>query len=211
MDDAKIHLSLQESELVNNKEWLFSKRKIIDKVYKLLGGLEDEYRLIVENEKADLPGQFINSGGKISRGDNYKGLPFLILDYPAIFNKENIFAVRTMFWWGNFFSISLHLSGKSIPDKDLFLKWIAFFGQYHFMICVNENQWEHDFDPDNYTAIKEINSGVLTKVLENNFFKVAKKIELDRWNEVPGFLNDSFAEIVQFLKLNYHQGDGKGL
>ncbi|MEO6134266.1 MAG: hypothetical protein ABIP35_03870 [Ginsengibacter sp.] len=211
MNDAKIHLSIQESELVNNKEWLFYKKNIIDKVYNLLGGLNDQYRNIVENEKQNLPLHFINSGGKISRGENYKGLPFLILDYPAIFNKENIFAVRTMFWWGNFFSISLHLSGKSVPEKEQLPKWISFLGQYNFMICVNENQWEHDFEPGNYIAIKEINRAELEKVATNNFFKVAKKIELNRWNEVPEFLKNSFAEIVHFLKFNYHPDGEKGL
>jgi hypothetical protein len=49
--------------------------------------------------------------GKISRGENYQLLPYIILDYPSYFSRNNIFAVRTMFWWGNFFSITLHLSG----------------------------------------------------------------------------------------------------
>lgn len=211
MDNAKIHLSIQESELVNNKEWLFYKKNIIDKVYNLLGGLNDQYRNIVENEKQNLPVQFLNSGGKISRGENYKGLPFLILDYPAIFNKENIFAVRTMFWWGNFFSISLHLSGKSVPDKEQLPKWISFLGQYNFMICVNENQWEHDFELGNYIAINKMTKEDFESVATNNFFKVAKKIELNKWEEVPEFLKNSFAEIVHCLKFNYHPDGGKGL
>ena len=41
--------------------------------------------------------------GKISRGENYRGLPYLILDYPAYFSQKDIFAFRTMFWWGHFF------------------------------------------------------------------------------------------------------------
>ena len=211
MIDAKIHLSLQELELVNNKEWLFSKRNIIDKVYRLLGDLNDRYSNIVENEGSGLPVSFIKSGGKISRGENYKGLPFLILDYPAIFNKENIFAVRTMFWWGNFFSISLHLSGKSMLGKEILPKWIDYFGQNNYMICVNGVQWEHDFEPENYIAIREMGPKELEIISVNNFFKVAKKIELDRWNDVPGFLNNSFTEIVKFLKFNYHPSGEKGL
>ena len=54
----------------------------------------------------------LNSSPKISKGENYKGLPWLVLDYPRYFNKEDIFAIRTLFWWGNFFSITLHISGK---------------------------------------------------------------------------------------------------
>ena len=44
---------------------------------------------------------------------------------PAVFSKENIFAIRTMFWWGNFFSISLHVSGKYFKTEIDFSKLSA--------------------------------------------------------------------------------------
>jgi len=33
----------------------------------------------------------------------------MVLDFPALFTTKTVFAYRTMFWWGNFFSASLHL------------------------------------------------------------------------------------------------------
>ena len=54
----------------------------------------------------------VQSTPKIAKGENYLQLPYVLLDYPRCFDKENIFAIRTMFWWGNFFSITLHLSGS---------------------------------------------------------------------------------------------------
>jgi hypothetical protein len=89
---AKIHLSKWEMNLVKNTEWIFTKRKIMEKAHLLLGRLHADYRQIIESELEYLPDNFIMAGGKISRGENYKGLPFLILDYPAMFSKENIFA-----------------------------------------------------------------------------------------------------------------------
>lgn len=44
------------------------------------------------------------------------GQLYLILDYPGMLSTENIFAVRTLFWWGNIFSVSLHLSSKRFND-----------------------------------------------------------------------------------------------
>lgn len=211
MTIAKIHLSKQESELVNNKEWLFSKQEIIDKVFHLLGNINQRYRQIVEKEKIFLPVQFQKPGGKISRGENYKGLPFLILDYPAIFGKENIFAVRTMFWWGNHFSITLHLSGKYIPGKKDILHLISFFRQHDYLVCVNESQWEHTFEAGNFIAFDQLNSKHLATIATGNFLKVAKKIDLNRWDEVPEFLENSFTEIVQFLKFNFPLYGGKDL
>jgi hypothetical protein len=203
-DDAKIHLSPQEMELVNNSEWILTKQGIMKKAHFLLGELHHNYKKIVETEKEFLPADFQKPGGKISKGENYLGLPFLILDYPALFSKENIYAIRTMFWWGNFFSISLHLSGKYFSEFKNPRQWILFFQQKGFHICVSENEWEHDFSTSNFMDIKEISEAQLQNIFKKNFFKVAKKIKLNEWNEVPEFLEESFKEIIQFIKISFH-------
>jgi len=202
-DTAKIHLSTVEMELVNNKEWIFTKQQIIEKVTLLLGELHGVFRKIVDDEKEILPSIFQKPGGKISKGENYKGLPYLILDYPAIFGRENIFAIRTMFWWGNFFSISLHLSGENFKKIKNNSGWINFFKQKDFFICINENEWEHDFQKSNFIKINDTDENQLKIILGKNFLKVAKKIELNNWNNVPQFLEISFEEIIEFIKINF--------
>ncbi len=210
-DEAKIHLSPQEMELVNNSEWIFTKQAIMHKAHLLLGELHHEYRKIVEEEKQFLPDHFQKPGGKISKGENYLGLPFLILDYPAVFSKENILAVRTMFWWANFFSISLHFSGKVLPKFRDTPQWLSFFKQKDFYISVSENEWQHEFGASNFIDIKKINEEQLQNIFKRNFFKVAKKIELNQWNEAPEFLEKSFKEIVQFIKISFPPNDEKAL
>ena len=116
--DAKIHLSKLETELIQNPEWIFTKQLIIKKVYKLFGELHEVYKQISEDEKKFLPEFYQITGGRISKGENYGGLPYVMLDYPATFSKENIFTIRTMFWWGNFFSITLHLSEENYKLKE---------------------------------------------------------------------------------------------
>ncbi len=109
---AKIQLSKLENELVNNTEWILTKQAIINKVYLLLGELHETYASILNDERYFISIFKGTKSGKISKGENYLGLPYAILDYPAIFKKEDVFAIRTMFWWGNFFSITLHVSGR---------------------------------------------------------------------------------------------------
>ena len=36
--------------------------------------------------------------GRVFKGEYYRDLPFVTLDFPRIFEKENVFAYRTMFW-----------------------------------------------------------------------------------------------------------------
>jgi hypothetical protein len=209
-EKAKIHLSNLEMELVNNTEWIFTKQKIITKVATMFGELHTVFKNNIEHEKNFLPAILLKTGGKISKGEFYKGLPYLILDYPSSFLKENIFAIRTMFWWGNFFSISLHLSGDSFSAAGKISEWLDYFTLHEFFVCVNESEWEHHFEPSNFISINENNHEELKRMANKSFFKVAKKIEVSNWDYVPEFLEESFRVIIEFIKINF-PGDEKAL
>ena len=66
----------------------------------------------IQVQSLRLPEAVIQSSPKITRGENYQLLPYVILDYPRCFQKEQVFAIRTMFWWGKGISITLHVSGN---------------------------------------------------------------------------------------------------
>src|SRR5688572_25425075 len=112
MSEAKIRLSAKEAELIGNAEIILTKNAILRKVNELLAVLQQEQRNLIMASAATLPIGVVRSSPKISRGENYKGLPYQVLDHPRVFEQENIAAVRTMFLWGNFFSVTLHLSGN---------------------------------------------------------------------------------------------------
>lgn len=200
---AKIHLSTFETELVNNTEWIFTKQKIIGKVHHLLGSLQNRYKNLLENNKG-LPQEILEKkGAKISKGENYNGLPYLILDYPAIFSKESIFAIRTMFWWGNFFSISLHLSGAYFKRSKETDKWFTYLKEKKFSVCINEKEWEHDFSPVNFINANNLDEPQIAQIISKPFFKTGKNIELCKWESAPYFLENAFEEIIEFLKFSY--------
>ena len=202
---AKIHLSTLETELIQNKEWILTKHTVINKVYDLFGKLNEVYKQIA-NEKNDLH-EFYNGNGKISKGENYEGLPYVILDYPASFSKENIFAIRTMFWWGNFFSITFHLSGGKYKLNDGYSKILAFLIENNFFVCIGESEWEHTFDAANYISARELELYKFKEIANRKFFKISKNLELHKWSEAPGFLEKSFREIIDFIKISFPTGE----
>ena len=147
--------------------------------------------------KALLPQEIFIVSPKISRGENYKGLPWLMLDYPRHFDKENVFAIRTLFWWGRCFSITLHLSGRY---KNLFQKKInaaySLLGDHQFYCCINKDEWEHHFEEDNYKLINQCNEEEFQQVIdEKKFIKLSRKIDLNEWRRLP---SQSFA-VNKFL------------
>lgn len=201
--ETKIHLSKLERELIQNKEWILTKRSVTDKVYRLFGEMHTIYKEIAEQETSSFIGLYKNTGGKISKGENYKELPYVILDYPALFTKENIFAIRTMFWWGNFFSISLHLSGKEFQVQKNFSQLFSFLTEHNFYICVNEDEWQHNYEPSNYLAVADLNEKTFREISKRNFFKISKRLKVHDWDAAPHFLEKSFKEIIDFLKISF--------
>ena len=199
---TKLTLSSEEQLLVNNSNWILTKRTIIEKAVLLLSELQDKMKSVTLNYESLLPLAIISSEPKISKGESYRLLPYVLLDYPKYFDKENIFALRTMFWWGNFFSITLHLSGsyKAVFANAL-VKNITALQQGNYYICVNDDQWQHHFEPDNYFVAAEKNREKLKDIiLQRPFIKIARKFPLERWNEMPIVLERSFAAMMELIK-----------
>jgi hypothetical protein len=186
MNQTKVQFSASEMELMCNSEIILTKNKVLGKIKGLLEEVQNGW---VENykEHSDLYLESIFSiHPKISRGENYLGLPYLILDYPRNFKQEDIFAIRTMFWWGNFFSSTLHLSGKF---KLQFVKKIedaqTVLANEGFSIGVNPDPWLHHFGPDNYVPIALLNEEAFRKRCSDQLhLKISAKIPLNDKNLV---------------------------
>jgi len=112
MNKANVKLSQKELKVMRNADFLLTKNEIMHKVQQMFGMLCKDYSLLLQANKQLLPEEVLQTTPKIYKGEQYRGLPYTMLDYPRYFSKENIFAIRNFFWWGNFFSITLHLSGE---------------------------------------------------------------------------------------------------
>ncbi len=121
-----------------------------------------------------------------------------MLDYPAVFSKEDVFALRTLFWWGKFLSVSLQLAGKY---KTLLAKNAAESirqnGDAGLFLCIHEDQWHHHFEQDNYRQATVVD---FDDVMEKPFFKIALKYELQDWNNLPSLIPQGYATLAGFLK-----------
>lgn len=203
---VKIQLSPEESDLVQNTQWLLTKHTIIKKVYTLFGELNEVFRKEAEPYHAIFPDNIKYQSGKISQGNNYLLLPYVILDYPAFFWKDRVFAIRTLFWWGNFFSVTLHLSGmhkeKLIRHPDT----LSFLQRNNFYICVNDDEWQHHYGEENYQPAAAITLHQFDRISEKIFIKVSKKISISDWQEADEFIVNAFREIMELLQISY-QGD----
>jgi hypothetical protein len=180
MNETKVQFSNTEMELMCNQEVILTKNKVVEKVKGLLEEIQNQMMDDCRNNAKLSSIEIFSVTPKISKGENYLGLPYQILDYPRLFRHQDIFAIRTMFWWGNFFSITLHLSG--LYKLQYVLKVQAgfeYFAKEGYSIGVNEDPWIHHFDEDNYKEIallKEKTFG--EECIKVHHLKIAKKISL---------------------------------
>lgn len=200
-DLTKLMLSSRELEIAGSAELILTKQHIINTAQQLLSNQVSIINSVLKSVSIEWPQQLCNSIPRIYKGENYKSLPYVIMDYPAVFGKENIFTLRTMFWWGNFFSVTLHLSGSY---KEMFSKNITDKLRMHdteIFICVNKNQWEHHFHLTNYVQVSKLESATLAeKINSNKFIKLAMKFPVEDWNNAGKFLEDFYKKMASLLE-----------
>ncbi|HRN57846.1 MAG TPA: hypothetical protein PLL71_15410, partial [Agriterribacter sp.] len=151
MDIAKIQFSADELRLVTDARVILTKNRIMEEIYGFFGLLANSYGMLFA---ALSSAEGISHHPKISRGENYNGLPYVILDYPKHFTRDHIFAIRTMFLWGNDFSITLHLKGryKALFGEALYEN-AALLKQHGWCMQVSGDEWQHHYAPATHAPI----------------------------------------------------------
>jgi len=199
MNAAKIHLSEEELALVQNGAILLTKNNIIQKVYTLFGSLSESLRARYEGTNINYP-EILNTYPKISKGENFQGLPYVMMDYPRLFGKEDILAIRNFFWWGHNFTVTLHMKGfyKDQLSKSIVANAPA-LENAGFRICLSGDEWEHDLDAANWmeNAIETITEKIIQ---EAPFCKIACSIPLHQWRQIETILEEKHQIVDAVLR-----------
>ena len=193
-----LNLSEKEILLLEDKDFLLTKSKVLDKIYQLLEITRNELKEFAENSGFNFPEGMSLATGKISKGENYKNLPYMVLDYPALFSAENVFAYRTMFWWGNFFSTTLHLEGTSLNRyRRILSDNLVNLLNNKIYLGVGDLPWQYHYGKDNYVRLSKNHRDFIADCM---FLKLSRKIQLKDWQMVPGFATDYFKLLLSSLR-----------
>ncbi|WP_298301280.1 hypothetical protein [Hydrotalea sp.] len=188
---ANVKLSAAELELVTNIPVILTKNRIIAAANALLGEACSGYQMLLHaaNNVPDAVKQF---SPKIYNGENYQGLPWVMLDYPRYFTREEELAIRSYFWWGHYFSITLQMNGAFIPTYAPKLQQLV-FAQTDWFLLTDEDKWQHTIHSNNAIPLVEAD---LKKMMAMPFVKVVKKMPLKHWAEAPVFFQDAFKALM---------------
>ena len=200
MEVPKIHLSSAESDLMQNASVILTKNSVLQKIKKILEEVQEKQLSFVNQNNLDKTGFFLVHP-KISKGENYAGLPYLILDYPRITSETGLFFIRNMFWWGNFFSSTLHLSGSYKEKfKENIIRSFPLLDNY--FIGINPDPWVHHFEKINFKKIESLTIKEFENACEQfNYLKIAAKWPLNEWEQASENLIQSWKFLLSMCGL----------
>lgn len=195
-EQANVSLSVVELELVSNPEWILTKNRIIRKVMQLMGTVSGN--LQQHSLLQALPPEITALPPKISKGENYLGLPYVMLDYPRLFGKEDVFAIRCFFWWGHYFTCTLHLKGEW---KERFQsRVLGAFRQGlldHVLMNRTQYEWEHELNEVHW---QPVTADALQQNEKEVLLKLAFRCNLLHWEGAPQFFQQSVATFLEVLQ-----------
>ena len=195
MEVSKIQLSPAESELMQNAEVILTKNRVLEKIKGLMETVQEAESEFALQELTQ--GEMFRTSAKISRGENYGGLPYLILDYPRHAAGDDLFFIRHMFWWGNFFSSTLQLSGKYRREAmNAILSSYSHLSYYY--IGINDDPWVHHFEEANYRKIPDMTEPEFAEAChKSRHLKIATWWALGDWKEAPKTMYENWLFLLK--------------
>jgi hypothetical protein len=121
-----------------------------------------------------------------------------MLDYPRIFSKEDVFAIRTFFWWGNYFSLTLHLKGTYQDNyREKLLKHHDLLTQNNYWVAISDDEWRQDFEKENYVSLNKGMHELTEK--QKPFLKLAVRWPLEDGNRIEQLLEKQFLILLKII------------
>ncbi|MEO1655682.1 MAG: hypothetical protein AAFU64_19220 [Bacteroidota bacterium] len=184
-----------------DQDFLKRKQLISQKIIQQLSELQWELKSWLGKSSFSFPEGLDLATGKISRGEKYQDLPYYILDFPRLIQKEDVFSIRTMCWWGNEYSCTLHLQGKSKALYQARLREnLDTLQNQDCFFCLGSTPWEYHFQKDNYQLLDDIPPEVVQAHLEGKeFFKISRRLDLSQYNQLTTFVENSLEIYLTFL------------
>lgn len=192
-----------ELRCLQDTRFLRTKATATQKVQQLLNRTLEELQEYVAAHPCPWPGGVQARAGKLARGENYRGFPYLVLDYPRKFSQDDVFALRTMFWWGHFYSITFQLGGASWHRyRPAVQRNLPRLSGTSVWLGVNADPWQHHRRPDNYRPLDTLSAEEQqNRLAEANFLKLARFLPLDAWELLPQSASLFLGEMIELIEL----------
>ncbi|MFT7269216.1 MAG: hypothetical protein ACI905_001434 [Roseivirga sp.] len=190
-------LSPKELKVLMDSDFLLTKQGIDIKISALLIDYQKETENFFKEFQHQLPPALNYRAGKVSKGQNYNGLPYWVVDLPSFFNQKDFFTYRMVVWWGNFISFSVVVSGEMFERMSVNLDNLDQTDLYY---AINQSPWRIEFSEDNLIRIEQKErSKIEAHQKTANFIKVSKRYELSDLPNLKSIGSECFKLIISSM------------
>lgn len=191
----KLLFKNEEVSLISNAEFLLDKNKILEKIAQELSLSGKKLAVEIEHSYPKINSQFTKLPPKISSGEKYHDLPYLVMDYPRHFDARKTFSYRILFLWGRYFNFSLHL-GSDLIDLDALLNHLNASNSPVYL-SLHDNPWEHYLEEHNFKIGSLVTFDELSKQLkQNKFVKIVHRVGFDEIESLPDLCIQMFGLLI---------------
>jgi hypothetical protein len=187
MPGREIDFTDEEFRIVSSKALLLSKHAAAHKMRLLLEQTLKQIDRYITEESPPWHELYNWQGPKISRGENYNGLPYQVLDHPRYFHSKDALAFRVMCWWGHYFCHTLHISGKFLQaNKKRYLENLYKIKSGGLFLGINQDPWKYEFNDEYYQKLSALTDQQIRQTIEKTgHLKISTRLPLARWKELP--------------------------
>jgi hypothetical protein len=197
MENANVHLSAAEQELVQDANVILTKNAVVEKVKALLAGVSNQAVAVFGAESRFAFNRPLLPP-RLTRGENYLGLPWVAMDYPRIFEKDGISSVRSIFWWGHHFSCTWHCSGIYKEwVQDAVLRNIQYLAKGQWLVYTGSDEWAHELSGAHHKVADKTEHDFEQLLKQPHFFKLCKYLPLSQWKDTAAFYDTCFEELIK--------------
>ena len=190
-------LSPKELKVLKDSDFLLTKQGIDIKISSLLIDYQKETENFFKEFQHQLPSALNYRAGKVSKGQNYNGLPYWVVDLPSFFNQKEFFTYRMVVWWGNFISFSVVISGDMFDRMSVNLDDLDQTDLYY---AINQSPWRIEFSEDNLIRIEQKERARIEEHQKTaNFIKVSKRYELSDLPNLKSIGSECFELIISSM------------
>lgn len=149
-------LSEKEYSLIQHTDFFKLKESVSNKIMQTFSEIESRMKLLYPDLSEKVSIAPSSTASKISKGENLRHLPFLMLDFPKQFEASHIFSFRLLFWWGKGFTLFLHIKNTQLEKiVNQIIKNRNLIDEKTY-ISTDGDEWEHDFQSKNYQKLIEL-------------------------------------------------------
>lgn len=179
MRKSTFKLTKHELDFISDPQWMSLKQKLIRNISDSLHGL-GQWLIKEYYPNAD-------QNYKVTRGENYQDMPYVVLDTPQLKTNELAGKLRIMFWWGHYVSLQLFLHAHTIKQGDL-----IHINSGRYRILTGNNLFNNDLNSADFTLLDQ--QIIMELNPDPQITKICMKISLSEMDNIEEhiriFMND---------------------